>query len=81
MDASFSASEAASGAKRKEKKGCPFLSGARPLADRSLARVMDIEELVAAAKGLTLPDGEAGGCAYYGAREAAHWADLVVSAS
>ena len=40
---------------------------------------MDIEELVNAAKGLRDGD-EAGACAYYGAREAAHWADLVVRA-
>lgn len=74
------ASGAARGAKRKANKGgCPFLSGARPLADRSLAKVMDIEELVNAAKGLRDGD-EAGACAYYGAREAAHWADLVVRA-
>lgn len=59
--------------KRKRQKGCPFRGAEleRDFVDRSLAKVMDIEETVSLAEDI-------GSCAYYGSREAAKLAELVV---
>ena len=59
------------GGVKSRNTGCPFKDMSGAVADMALAEVRDIEEIVTSAK-------EAGACAYYGTRQAATMAQLVV---